>query len=547
MEDILQAQKVTNSRLLRTENKVKSLQVGVAKMFEALDFNLDSHIKSLENSIAKLDKSVQKGDKKIWTSMEKNFKSFGTIMDRIHKNLEVNTKLVDGLTEVANENLTEVVKNDAQNTSEEEMEATRREQKKIELLEQIARNTEPKAGASGVEGLDLSKIAALLSNFKMDLFKNFPQTFGTGKAQPPPAGNPKGKQVPVYIPPGSSPDPKNPPEAEQKPKGRIGRIVDIVKDKGGKVVGGLAKGAATVGRGVGSVVGGVGRGLGMGVRGLGAVAGVAGPIGGIYGAVSAINEVLKGGELSKENPDYGKVGAQVAGGIIEGLTMGLVSPEQTAKFLEQIRNSEIVQTFFDSVFSTIVPAFEKVGEIFKDLVKSFVSVWNSVADSQLGKKMGLGKIITEEMKAEEAKHKIEARVQGDKFRELGNAKNQIEIGDLNFGKMKHKLIMGRDQDVAEAKKQYEALTPEGKEVIARQLAGVRNAEKVIPAEMLAKYLPNKKNISDVAASPTAGQNLVTVVEKNTVIQGGNQTTQQNVNIGGGITPTTNTQAPKFQS
>lgn len=464
MEQILAQQRVTNSRILRTENRIKDLQSSVAKMFETLDLNIQSHISSFEKTIQKLDKSLSKDNKKILDKLEKQFSNIGSIMSRVNQNIESNTKLVDGLAEYTNEQASS-----RYDISEEEMESAKKQDKQIQLLTQIAENTE------------------FLKNIKQQNtnspfgggfnFPNLPNPFArvppAAGAQPKPAKPPATPKPipPVVVPPGAKDD-------KDKPKSRMGRTWEAIKTAGSRA----GSVAGSVGRGAGAVLStttraaGAAAGAGWGaVRGIG---GMFGPIGAAMAAFKATENVLDNkelqGEFKKEDKDWSKIaavgGEELAKGIISGLSLGLISEDAVGTFIRNVREKYLSPEFFDALFGSFDKLLKKVNDFGVSFEKMYDDFAVKFGIKEIGPSTGLSESQQARWKKEETQRQIVDMHRNEKEEETRKS-NQAEIVSGNVNRVSSLLKGSRGADLIKAEKILNNMSPEQINMVAKNVEG----------------------------------------------------------------------------
>lgn len=512
MEQLLAQQRVANSRILRTENRIKELQTSVVKMFEALDINIQSHLSSFEKTIQKLDKSLAKDNKKILDKLEKQFSSISSVMVRINQNIENNTKLVDGLTEYANEQASQM--DSKYDTSEEELEAARKQDKQIELLTKIVENTEH---LKVTRSKDDKSIFDALKNIKMP---NIPLPFGSPR------------NVPQKTPPtGANGKPQKTPPVTPVPvgdkDGKKKNIFTTVREKVGTAGSKVGEALKTVGGKVGS---GVMKTGGAIRSGIGATAGMFGPIGAALAAFKAVSNVMNNKELAdewnKEDSDLGvlaaKGGEEVAKGIISGLSLGLISEDMVGTFIKNVREKYLSPEFFDALFGS----FDKLLKNVEDFGKSFEKMYDDFAVKFGIKKVSGTAELSEDSQRRYSDPDTRQRIVDDFQATVRDKENKSQAAQ-NMERASFLLKSSRQGDIDKGMNILKNLSPDQVSAVAANVTSEKG-KSAIQNYMAA----NNIKTPAPGVSSSVQQAAPTVV--NTVNTISNNTANNNTNVAGGI-------------
>lgn len=521
MEQLLAQQRVANSRILRTENRIKELQTSVVKMFEALDINIQSHISSFEKTIQKLDKSLTKDNKKILDKLEKQFSNISSVMVRINQNIENNTKLVDGLTEYANEQASEM--SSRYDVSEKEMEAARKQDQQIELLTKIAENTEYLKNGKNKDG---KSIFDALSNLKFPGLPSIPNIFSRRqKPIPHPAGQAPQDKKDTKQKPKISPVPVG--EGKQPPRNIFTTVKEKVGSAAEKVGGALKTAGGTVGK-VGGAVGRVGGAVGGAAwGGLRATAGMFGPVGAALAGFNAVSNVANSKEIdaAMDTGDWATVaskgGEEIAKGLISGLSLGLISEEAVGKFITDVREKYLSPEFFDALFGS----FDKLLKNVEDFGKSFEKMYDDFAV-----KFGLKEVSGTAELSEEAQRRLsdpetQRRIEEMKIKDMQEAQRgqaNKSLAAQNMDRASFLLKSNRQGDIDKGMEIVKNLSPEQVSAVAANVKSEKGSS-AINSYMVAQNIktpapgvtapaqqsqpPSVTNITNVANTANSNMNV----------------------------------------
>lgn len=353
MEAILQQQKITNNRLLRIENKILDIRNNLPKLFDSLTKTLESSFVGVEKMLFGVSEEISITSAKVNASIT----ALSTQVDKSFKKLNEDLEESFNVLKSSIDNQTETVERSEHDVSEKELENIRREESTIKLLEKIEENTSKVKTDEGMDLGDIAQLAGAFTKGPLGIFGSLvngitsilkggitaligvgamamklvaPLLKVVGKGAIAGIGalssillgrKPKALPAPTPAPTTTTTVPGQPvPKPQEKQVGKIGKAIGAAR----------------------SVVGGVGSLIG-------------GPVTAALSLGKGVYDVMESGELDKSfsEMDFGKISKIMIGGMVNGITMGLVSSESVQAFFDGINNSDISRKIADIVFSTL--------------------------------------------------------------------------------------------------------------------------------------------------------------------------------------------------